>query len=202
MKLSASRLARTASWSVVAVLLAAAAAAQPAGLDGVDAVRRALRHGLEAPEAALAQYELKLERNWLVNFDTPFLRVAQYARSMKIQNVLVSDADVPPKLVTAEVHFYAHARYDAQGPLPNIEYMIVTRQRGDGPAETVMPLSLQAFVRRVPHEDGDGRTRVARSVRAAFPLHVLAPGYAVRLSFEGGTLESVPITEVALTRVR
>jgi len=183
---------------------ALASAAAPAGLSP-EQVREAIRWGLSAPEPALAQYEMKTERTWLVNFDTPFLRVAQLSRAMKIQNTPVTEADVSPKTAADEVHIYAHARPEGvtgRVTLPNIEHLFIVRTR-EGASEPIQPSSVQSFVRRVPMgDDWSGPTRIARSVKAIFPRQAFAPGNEVRLVFEGGEVQSVRITEDMLARVR
>jgi hypothetical protein len=169
-----------------------------------ERIREALEWGVSASETELSQYDLRTDKTWLVNFDTPFLRVAQFSRAMKIQNSPATEGDVSPKLAAPEVHLYAHARQTAGGgPLPNIEYVMVVRPRPDGAAENLLPTSLQSFVRRVPRdEDVGGPTRIARSVKASFPMRALAAGNEVRLTFEGGIVQSIPITAEALGRVR
>ncbi len=182
-----------------------ASAAAPANLTP-ERVREAIQWGVSAPESDLAQYEMKTERTWLVNFDTPFLRVAQLARAMKIQNTPLTEADVSPRTTADEVHIYAHARPEGSTvrghALPNIEHVLIVRPREEG-AEPVPPLSVQSFVRRVPMgDDWSGPTRISRSVKAIFPLPALAAGNEVRLIFEGGEMQSVRITPEMLARVR
>ena len=193
--------------TVAVVLLTLGTSGVWASPDGLtpDRVREAIQYGLAAPESDLAQYELRTDRTWFVNFDTPFLRVAQLSRAMKIQNTPVSEADVSPKTAADEVHLYAHARPEAtQGrvTLPNIEYMFIVHPLPEG-AETIQPQSLQSFVRRVPMGDEwSGPTRISRSVKAAFPLRAFVPGNEVRLVFEGGEVQTVKITADLLARVR
>jgi hypothetical protein len=172
-----------------------------------ERIREAIAWGESAPEKELEQYNMKTERTWLVNFDTPFLRVAQLARAMKIQNQPITEADVPPKAAAEELHVYAHARIDtsSDGPasLPNLEYIIITKPNVDAPSETILPLSVQSFVRRVPTDDNFwGPTRIARSVKAVFPLRALAVGNEVRVTFEGGVVRSIRIPPEVLARVR
>ncbi len=168
-----------------------------------DRLHEALEWGLNAPETDLEQYPLRTERTWLINFDTPFLRVAQFARAMKIQNTPATDADVSPKLAGQELHVYAHARVGTGGgTLPNIDYVVILRARAGGASETILPTSVQSYVRRVPIDADAGPTRIARSVKAVFPLGALAAGNEVRLTFENGTFQTVAITPEALARVR
>jgi hypothetical protein len=173
-----------------------------------DRIRQAISWGLSAPERDLEQYEIRADRNWVLNFDTPFLRIAQFSRAMKIQNQPISEADVSPKLVAGELHVYAHARVDSSAsgslPLPNIEYIFIMKAAPDGPAETILPLSVQSFLRRVPRSEADpwGPTRIAKSVKGTFPLHALAPGNEVRILFEGGLIHSVKLEADLLARVR
>ena len=75
--------------------------------------------------------------------------------------------------------------------------------RAGAASETILPSSVQSFVRRVPTDaDFTGSTRVARSVKAVFPLRALAVGNTVRLTFEGGAVQTFPITPDLLARVR
>ncbi len=195
---------RAAIFLLTALLPAAPARAQLVAEMSSDRVREALAWGLRAPESELDQYELRTDRSWLVNFDTPFLRVAQLSRAMKIQNSPASEADVSPKVAAPEMHVYAHARMDTGGrPLPNIDYVVILRPRAGAAAETILPSSVQSFVRRVPTDaEFTGSTRIARSVKAVFPLRALAVGNTLRLTFEGGAAETVAITPELLVRVR
>ena len=74
------------STSVLAALFPRPWHAQASTDDEPDRLHEALEWGLTAPETDLEQYPLRTDRTWLVNFDTPFLRVAQFSRAMKIQN--------------------------------------------------------------------------------------------------------------------
>ena len=195
------------AWQATIVLAAlfptATTRAQGAAELTPDRLHEALEWGLTAPETELEQYPLRTERTWLVNFDTPFLRVAQFSRAMKIQNTPATESDVSPKLAGQELHLYAHARVAAAGgPLPNIDYVVILRPRPGGAAETILPISVQSFVRRVPIDADTGPTRIARSVKAVFPLGALAAGNEVRLTFENGGFQTVTITPEALARVR
>lgn len=194
---------RQATMVLAALFLTATTSTQGATAITPDRLHEALEWGLSAPETELEQYPLCTERTWLINFDTPFLRVAQFSRAMKIQNTPATDSDVSPKLAGEELHVYAHARVGATGgPLPNIDYVVILRARPGGVAETVLPTSVQSFVRRVPIDADSGRTRIARSVKAVFPLGALVAGNEVRLTFENGTFQTVAITPETLARVR
>jgi hypothetical protein len=173
-----------------------------------ERVRQAISWGLSAPERDLEQYEIRADRNWVLNFDTPFLRIAQFSRAMKIQNQPISEADLSPKLLAGELHVYAHAKVDSSAngslPLPNIEYIVIMRATPDGPADTILPLSVLSFIRRVPPSEADlwGPTKIAKSVKATFPLQALAPGNEVRILFEGGLIHSVRLDADLLARIR
>ena len=168
-----------------------------------EKVREAIAFGRNAA-SELDQYDLLRGSAYLVNFDTPFLRVAQFSRAMKIQNAPASEGDVSPKLAAQEVHLYAHARVDGTGgALPNIDYVVIVRPGADGRSETILPTTLQSFVRRVPPEgDFNGPTRIARSVKAVFPLRAMAVGNEVRLTFENRATQSFAISSEVLARVR
>jgi hypothetical protein len=183
---------------------AALVCAQPIADMGPQRIREAIEWGLSAPEADLEQYPMRTDRTWLVNFDTPFLRVAQFSRAMKIQNMPISEADVSPKLAGGELHLFAHARVDGAegGVLPNIDYAVIVHPRRGETPETIFPTALQSFLRRVPSDADSGPTRIARSIKAAFPLRALAAGNEVRLTFEGGGIQTITITSDVVARVR
>src|SRR5207344_606330 len=84
---------KTRTLAVISFMSAGTALSAPVGLSP-ERTREAIQWGLAAPETELAQYELKTERTWLINFDTPFLRVAQLARAMKIQNTPLTADDL------------------------------------------------------------------------------------------------------------
>ncbi len=187
-------------------LASRAAALSPAEMTP-ERIRQAITWGETAPESELEPYTIRADRTWVVNFDTPFLRVARLARAMKIQNQPITEEDISPKVVAHEVHLYAHARLggaSASGrDLPNIEYVGIARPNPNGPSETIHPISSQSFVRRVPAEgDYSGPARIARSVKAVFPLSALAPGNEVRIVFEGGAIQTVTLGSDLLARLR
>ena len=196
-------------WSLV---LVAALAPAGAGADIVrsmnpERIREAIQWGLTASDAELGQFDAHTENTWLVNFDTPFLRVAQLAHTMKLQNLPVSDTDISPKLTDDAVHLYVHARLDlgeAKESLPNIEYVILTRPgRSDGPVVIVQPTSLQSFVRRVPvADDYDGPTRIAKSVKATFPLSAFGPDSQIRVTFQDGRVRTVKLDPQLFSHLR
>ena len=172
-----------------------------------DRIREAIQWGQTAPDSELEQYDVHTERTWLVNFDTPFLRVAQFARAMKLQNRPLSDADVSPQLSDESVHLYVHARFDSGDPdvaLPNVDYVTITRPgQNSRPTEMVRPTSIRSFVRRVPvSDDYDGPARIAKSVKVVFPLSALVPDCQIRITFQGGGMQTVKIDEKSLARVR
>lgn len=169
-----------------------------------ERVREAIEYGRSAVESQLAQYEIKTADTWLVNCDTAFLRVAQLAASLqKTQKTLV-EAEVPDAFASNEVHVYVHARFQAQArSLPNIDYVMLVRPVGNGRLETVLPRSLDRFVRQVPPDPSYfGPARIAKSVRAAFPPQALQAGGHVRIVFEGGAIETVPLDEALLARIK
>ena len=172
-----------------------------------ERIHEAIQWGLVASDAELGQYDAHTESTWLVNFDTPFLRVAQLAHALKLQNLPVSDSDIPKNLTDDALHFYVHARLDpreAKGSLPNIEYVILTRPgRADGPVVIVQPTSLQSFVRRVPvWDEYEGPTRVAKSVKATFPLSALGPDSQIRVTFQDGRAQTVKLDPQLFAHLR
>ena len=67
-----------------------------------EQVREAVRWG--ASESELPQYLLKQAPTWTVNFDTPFLRVAQLARAFKKQGRQIAERHVPPGVIEPDAH--------------------------------------------------------------------------------------------------
>jgi hypothetical protein len=167
-------------------------------------VREAIEWGRSASEADLKQYELKTAANWQVDFDTPFLRVAQLSAAMTRSGKVLVESDVPEKFLVDEVHLYVHARQagGTPGALPNFEYVMISRPAANGRSESVLPTALDRFVRQVPIPGHYGPARVAQSVRARFPRDALKPGGEVRVVLHGGGIESIPIETAALARVR
>ena len=195
------------AWRAILVLgtqiPAALVCAQPVCEMGPQRIREAIEWGVSAPESDLEEYPMRTDRTWLVNFDTPFLRVAQFSRAMKIQNTPITEADVSPKLAGGELHLFAHARFDGVGSvLPNLDYAVIVRPRPGETPETILPTTTQSFLRRVPAEADSGPTRIAKSIKAFFPLRALAAGNEVRLTFEGGARETILITPEVVARVR
>lgn len=196
--------------NLVASLLVAAAAwgAAPAGspkeLLAPEKAREAIEWGRDASEAELEQYELKTAENWGADFDTPFLRVAQLSAALTRSGKVLLESDIPEKLLANELHVYVHARQAQSAPdaLPNFEYVMIVRPVANGRTETVLPRTLDRFVRQVPIPGYYGPARVAQSVRASFPAGALVPGGELRVVLHGGSVESIPIEAALLARVR
>ncbi len=203
---------RYRSRDVIAFVLAAFAAAGVRAdvVRGMSAerIREAIAWGETAPEAALEQYDLHHERSFVVNFDTPFLRVAQLARAMKLQKGSLEGTDVSPKVTAEALNLYVHANYEpAAGGAdssPEVEYVTISRPGpGDAPAQVIQPLAIQSYVRRVPTPaDYEGPTRLARSVKAVFPLSALSPDAQVKIRFHGGGIRALKLDPALLARVR
>jgi hypothetical protein len=195
----------------LAVLVAAALLVGPEDLraelarplDG-QRVREAIAYGRSA-SAEVDQYLLFQEASYVVNFDTPFLRVAQLAHAMKQQNTPLDEAAVSAKLTSEVVNVYVHARHEARaaGGFREVEQVVIARPREGGPPELVTPVFIQSFVRRVPvPDDYAGPTLLARSLKAVFPLSALVPGAEVRIRFVGGTTQVVKLQADRLAQVR
>lgn len=182
----------------------AQAAEPPRPRLATDKVREAIEWGRRASDADLRQYELKTAENWQVDFDTPFLRVAQLAAGLARGGKDPAESDVPEAVLVEELHVYVHARQAEASAtaLPNFEYVMVTRPGPNGRTESVLPTALDRFVRQVPIPGYYGPARVAQSVRASFPMGALVPGGEVRVVLHGGSIEAIPIEAAALARVR
>jgi hypothetical protein len=179
-------------------------AAAPAAALPSERVREAIEFGRSATSDQLGQYELKTADTWLVNFDTPFLRIAQLSASLRRSEKTLAEADVPVTFAANEIQVYVHARFheDARS-LPNVENVMILRPAGNGRSETVLPHDVDRFVRQVPSDKPYwGPARISRSVRASFPADALKAGGELRILFEGGRIETVPIDPAVLARVR
>lgn len=169
-----------------------------------ERIREAIAFGRSAA-SELEQYDLVRERAYVVNFDTPFLRVAQLARALQAQNSALLEDAVSPKVTAAVVNLYVHARY-AEGQseaYPEVEQLVISRPREGQPPELVMPTSFQSYVRRVPvAANYDGPARLARSVKAVFPVDALSAGAELRIRFLGGATQVVRLAPEYLSGVR
>ena len=160
-----------------------------------EKVREAIALGQSAA-SDLEQYDLVRERAYLVNFDTPFLRVAQLARALQAQNSALLEDAVSPKVTAAVVNLYVHARYEGgqSQAYPEVEQVVISRSRDGQSPQLVMPTSFQSYVRRVPvSATYDGPARLARSVKAVFPLDALSAGAELRIRFQGGATQVVKL---------
>ena len=194
---------RTTAWVVAAFALRVGpASAQPVTEMTGARIEEAVKVGLRATAAELRQYELKTPENWTLNFDTPFLRTVQHVAALKKKGVTSTAAEVPPAVTSLEIHVYAHARLpeDAKARVPDVDHVVVLRPRGGGTPERIQPLWAQGFIRQVPNELY--ATRIARSVKAVFPLSVLAAGNSICVTFVDGSQATVPIEASDLAQVR
>jgi hypothetical protein len=167
-------------------------------------IREAIAFGRSAT-SELDQYDLLRERAYVVNFDTPFLRVAQLARALQAQNSALLEDAVSPKVTAEVVNLYVHARYEGgqSQAYPEVEQVVISRPRDGQPPQLVMPSSFQSYVRRVPvSADYDGPARIARSVKAVFPLDALSAGAELRIRFQGGATQVVTLAPEQLSGVR
>ena len=205
-------MARQGSSALIGFVLTALTAAGASGdvIRGMSAerIREAIAWGESAPEAALEQYDLHQERSFVVNFDTPFLRVAQLARAMKIQNSPLEAGDVSPKTTSDTLTVYVHARFDpaarTEDSFPEVEYLSISRPGpSNAPAQVIAPTAFQSFLRRVPTSaDYDGPARLAHSAKAVFPLSALSTEGQLKIRFQGGATQVVKLDPALLARVR
>lgn len=177
---SRARALLTAAW--VAAFAASGNAAHAERLRTLDPerIREAIAFGETAPESELAQYELEREAGYVINCDTPFLRVAQLARAMKANEVPLEDERVAPRLAAEVLHLYVHRRPDSgDGSPPRVESVSLEGA----------PLLLQV-------------ARTARSVKAVLPLSALAPEASLTIRFADGTTRQVRIDPDWLKQLR
>lgn len=189
----------------LATLAALALLAAPSGPGSLppERVQAAIEFGRTAPDEQLKQYRLADSEGFEVNFDTPFLRVAQLAAALRKEGKPLPLDEVPDRLVRDEVNVYVHARYREGVELPNVEYVSVMRPGADGRPELVPSRSVDRYVRQVPREPGYfGPARVAGSVRAAFPSSAFVPGAQLRILFADRSLQTVTLDAAKLANVR
>ncbi len=189
----------------LATLVALAVLAAPAGPASLppERVQAAVDFGRTAPDEQLKQYRLADSEGFEVNFDTPFLRVAQLAAALRKEGKPLPLDEVPERLVRDEVNVYVHARYREGVELPNVEYVSVMRPGADGRPELVPSRAVDRYVRQVPREPGYfGPARVAGSVRAAFPSSAFVPGAQLRILFADRSLQTVTLDAARLANVR
>lgn len=186
------------------LLAAAPARAEAPRSMSTEHIREAIAFG-EIAVGELEAYDLIRRPAFVVNCDTPFLRVARLARSVKAQNGSLSEADLPSASTAEVVHVYVHARYEAGSPkeFPEVEQVVLAKPNPDGTTRFLMPSSYQSFLRRVPvADDYEGPTRLARSAMIVFPLHAFSAGTELRIRFQGGYTEALKLDEARLAQVR
>jgi hypothetical protein len=169
-----------------------------------ERVREAIDYGRNGGEAALAQYALHSADNWHANFDTPFLRIAQLSAAARRAEKPLGEEEVPPDFSTAQVHVYVHAK-DSGGRAPRgVSRVTLVEPGQEGHVENVIPpVSSSSYVRRVPApEASTAPARIARSVKAVFPIRLFIPGNKIRVTFDDGSVVNVPLDAKLFTSVR
>jgi hypothetical protein len=167
-------------------------------------VREAIDYGRSGREADLAQYPFHDEEAWHANFDTPFLRIAQLSAALRKAEKPMGEEDVPTEFSTAQVHLYVHAK-DSGGHAPlSVSRVALVEPGQEGHVENVIPpVASSSYVRRVPHpEPSTAPARIARSVKAVFPIRLFVPGNKIRVTFDDGTSETVTLDAKLFTGVR
>jgi len=156
-------------------------------------IREAIEHGRSSGEKDLAQYPLHSEESWHANFDTPFLRIAQLSAAMRKADKLLAEGDVPKDFAAGQVHVYVHAKDDRERSTRNVSYVALVEPGAEGHVESVIPpVASSRYVRRVPTPDASGTpARIARSMKAVFPIRLFVPGNKIRVTFDDGATETV-----------
>jgi hypothetical protein len=154
-------------------------AERPRTLDP-ERIREAIAFGEKALGSELTQYELERDHGYVINCDTPFLRVAQLAQAMKASDTSLDDERVSPRLASEVIHLYVHRQ-------PEVV---------DGPRSQVQSVSLEGTVLSLQ------AVRASRSVKAVIPMSALAPDTWLTIRFEDGTKRRVRINEEWLSNLR
>jgi hypothetical protein len=169
-----------------------------------EGVHEAVEYGRTAPEKDLAQYPLHDEDTWHANFDTPFLRVAQLSAAMRKSDKLLLEDEVPAEFSAGQVNVYVHAKDDRERAPRSVSHVSLVEPGEDGHVENVIPpVSSSRYVRRVPLPQATvAPARIARSVKAVFPVRLFVPGNKLKVSFEDGTTVIVPLDARLFAGVR
>jgi len=174
--------------------------AKPSKLSS-EQVREAIRWGSTAPDADLQQYVFKVAPTWTVNFDTPYLRVAQLARAWKKMNRQIQEGHIPPAVIEPVVHLYALA-LQQPGVTENLKSLRHVTIRTPGGYDSVQPISVRTNLNRARKPKDFSPAKIAKSVEAVFSLRDFAAGNELRLEFEGGDTERLAITRELLATAR
>jgi hypothetical protein len=169
-----------------------------------ERVREAIDFGRTSGEKKLAQYPLHDEDTWHANFDTPFLRIAQLAAALRRAEKPVGEEEIPPEFSTAQVHVYVHAK-DSGGRTPRgVNRVSLVEPGQEGHVDNVIPpVASSSYVRRVPAPEASvAPARIARSVKAVFPIRQFVPGNKLRVVFDDGGVETIPIEASFFSGVR
>jgi len=190
---------------VFAVVLAAAASdaagtGRSAVLDAAQ-VHEAIRWGMTASDNDLQQYVLQVAPTWTVNFDTPFLRVAQLARAWRKHGRDIKDKDVPPGIFTPDVHVYALALLQP-GVTTKVKSVQHVTIRTPGARDSIQPRSLRTNLNRARNRRDFGPAKIARSVHAVFDARDFVAGNELRVDFEDGTHETIVLAAPLLAKAR
>jgi hypothetical protein len=180
---------------------AAPAPAAPPQKLAPERVREAIAWGQKATEKDVEQYVLKVAPTWTLNFDTPFLRVAQLARAWKKRKRDLKETDVPAGVIEPEVHVYALALQQpgTKEPLKNVTHVVI---RKPGAAETVSPSFTKANLNRARSRTDFSPAGIAQSLEAVFSLRDFTAGNEIRVIFQDGSHESVTLTRAGLATAR
>jgi hypothetical protein len=192
----------------VAATLAASLAGAGAGRAEIKArlndaeIREALDWGRLARPDQLKQYVVKVAPTWTLNFDTPFLRVAQFSSQWKKLGRSISERDVPPGVSQGGLHVYALAVLQPTATEAQPKSISHVTIRRPGAIEVVQPVSLETNINRARLRDDFRPAGLAQSVHAVFQPRDFVAGHVIRIEFRDGGTESVPLTTDVLAGVR
>jgi hypothetical protein len=169
-----------------------------------ERIREAIDYGRSNGEANLAQYPLHSEESWHANFDTPFLRIAQLSAALRRADKPMGESDVPSGFATGQVHVYVHAKDTGTRSPRSVGRVSLVEPGREGHVENVMPpVYSSTYVRRVPLPEASASpARIARSVKAVFPIRLFLPGNKLRVTFDDGTSETVALEAKLFASVR
>jgi hypothetical protein len=198
---------RTLRAALFAIVLSSAGAAH--AREGVlrgssrlspEEVEEAIAWGQKASRKDLEQYVIKIAPTWTLNFDTPFLRIAQLAHAWKQKELELHPGDVSASMSADDVHIYALAiQQPGVTEVPeNVNHVTMARPGG---IELIQPKSVSTNLNRARRRDDyKGVAKISQSVTAVFSKSDLVAGNEIRILFEGGGRDSVKVTKEMVAR--
>ncbi len=138
-----------------------------------ERIREAIAFGTK--KKSLSNYPIGDEWNVLLNFSTPFLRVAQAAAEAASTYRPFGEADVTPDLIEPEIRLNAVASIYNVAIVSNVRAVVIVLPDG----RVIQPSRVEERIE--DYQNRYGAKGTARSLIAYFPLSVVMDGNEVRV---------------------